>query len=178
MAKRKRRQKITTPDLQPQVSSRWRVHVLWGGSITSIIVLVIVGMFWHRQSRPPDVSQVQRTTREVPSTVKPPSETQQQTPLPQTKIKHSERGYLEWETQETDLGDGKKRIEGRVRWNEKSGANGEPVIGMPLIVAVANHEKKELAEIANGYTDDRGRFALIVPTTSGDIRLNNSPEVF
>ncbi|MEE9288194.1 MAG: hypothetical protein V3U69_01250, partial [Bacteroidota bacterium] len=109
--------------------------------------------------------------REVPSTVKPPSETQQQTPLPQTKIKHSERGYLEWETQETDLGDGKKRIEGRVRWNEKSGANGEPVIGMPLIVAVANHEKKELAEIANGYTDDRGRFALIVPTTSGDIRL-------
>ena len=156
MAKRKRRQKITTPDLQPQVSSRWRVHVLWGGSITSIIVLVIVGMFWHRQSRPPDVSQVQRTTREVPSTVKPPSETQQQTPLPQTKIKHSERGYLEWETQETDLGDGKKRIEGRVRWNEKSGANGEPVIGMPLIDLEGQVNSETMwGSKVNGWIDEQ-----------------------
>ena len=111
MAKRKRKSKKMKPAEQPQAAQKaWRsIFRIVAGVV---IIGVVAGAFWHLRSRQPMVSQSQ-----LPPAVTHPSETQPQTPLPQTKIKHSERGYLEWETQETDLGDGKKRIEGRVRWN-------------------------------------------------------------
>ena len=167
MAKRKRRQKITTPDLQPQASQQRRA--LWVFGIASIIVLVFAVVLWQ-QYRQPLRSQSQVTIRDSPPAVAQPSETPQQTPSQKSNIRRGSQGYVRWQTQETELADGKKQIQGTIYWNDKTGANNEPVVGMPLHLATADHEKKELVVLANSVTDENGQFALIVPTT-GDIRL-------
>jgi hypothetical protein len=56
-----------------------------------------------------------------------------------------------------------------VRWNEKSGAAGEPVRRMPVIFLHANHETQELTEVGRSRTDSEGQFAFI-----GDASIDTS----
>ncbi len=78
---------------------------------------------------------------------------------------------MDWAITETKLGDGKKRLEGIVRWNATSGAEGQPVCAMPIVLYLANPVKRTLAPLAHTMTDARGHFVIdtdpSVPTVLG-----------
>lgn len=73
---------------------------------------------------------------------------------------HDVGGFLDWAITETKLGDSKKRLEGIVRWNATSGAEGQPVCAMPIVLYLANPAKKTLTPIALTVTDARGHFVI------------------
>ena len=166
MSKRKR-QPQSTPHKQPNASALKSKRKLWHTLAgVAVIALIIVGIGRYSQSQ-----RTKQLNQQAPSQANK-TVTPQQTPSKKSNmnIRRGSQGYVKWETQETKLKDGKKQIEGTIYWNGKSGADGEPIIGMPLHLATADHEKKELVVIANSVTDENGQFALIVPAT-GDIRL-------
>ncbi len=78
-------------------------------------------------------------------------------------VKRYEQGFLEWQITETEVGN-TKHLSGVVRWNQSSGAGGEPVIGMPLVLVVVHHETQELTPIAQAITDEKGRFKVSIET--------------
>lgn len=47
-----------------------------------------------------------------------------------------------------------------MRWNALSGAEGEPVGAMPIVLYLANPAKKTLTPIAHTMTDARGHFVI------------------
>jgi hypothetical protein len=95
---------------------------------------------------------------------------------------HDVGGFLDWAITETKLWDGKKRLEGIVRWNALSGAEGAPVCAMPIVLYLANPAKKTLTPIAHTVTDDSGRFVIDINPDAqtllgGEIsRAKNIPE--
>lgn len=136
----------------------------------AIIGFILAGIGVYSQWHP---SQSQQEISQTEKAVTPPSETPQR-PAPQqsqlvkktgSKLKSYEQGFLAWEVLEQDLQDGRKQVKGTVRWNETSGAKGEPVRGMPLSLLAIHRAKKELDEIAKGNTDETGQFTFISPTT-------------
>ena len=184
MAKRKKRPQTATHHEQPKVSVEKPNRKLWYTlSGVALIGLIIAWGGWYVRvggsSSPETIDKkTSRTARKsqhtTPESQQPIKETSPITP-PKTSsqksdIRRGSQGYVKWQTQENELEDGKKQIEGTIYWNEKTGANNEPAIGMPLHLATADHEKKELIVIATGITDENGQFTLIVPAT-GDIRL-------
>jgi hypothetical protein len=56
-----------------------------------------------------------------------------------------------------------------VRWNDKSGAEGEAVRGMPLLFVRADRETNALIPLDTGQTDEKGRFSFI-----GDAEIKTS----
>jgi len=168
MATRKRRPKNPTPPQQRHAATKIR-RPLWILLIVAgIIGLLFAGIGFYSQFYP---SQSQQAAEKTVTT--PPSETPQLIPPQQSQLvkktgrnlKSYEQGFLAWEVEETDLSEGRKQVVGTVRWNEKSGAKGEPVRGMPLSLLAIDRAKKELDEIAKGNTDETGRFAFIAAST-------------
>lgn len=167
MAKRNRKQKI--PPQQRRDAPKIR-RPLWILLISAgIIGLLLAGAGLYSQLHP---SQSQQALEKA---VTPPSETPQRLAPQQSQLvkktgshlKSYEQGFLAWEITEKPLPEGKKQVAGTVRWNEKSGASGEPVRQMPVMFARADHEKQELIVIANGRTDDKGQF-----TFTGDAKID------
>ena len=154
----------STKHKQPKASVEKSNGKLWYTLAGLVIIgLIVAGIGWYSQSQ--RRASLNPQPSPAPKTVTPPK-----TPSQKTNIRRGSQGYVKWQTQETELTDGKKEIKGTIYWNEKTGANNEPVMGMPLHLATADHEKKELVVIANSVTDSNGQFVIIVPTT-GDIRL-------
>lgn len=170
MAKRNRRPHTATPRQQrpPPPKPRRSLVVLLISA--GILGLLLAGAGLYSQLHP---SQSQQASEKTVTT--PPSETPQLIPPQQSQLvkktgshlKSYEQGFLAWEITEKPLPEGKKQVAGTVRWNEKSGASGEPVRQMPVLFARADHEKQELIVIAKGRTDDQGQF-----TFTGDAKID------
>ncbi len=165
----KRGLKQRTPPQQHHAAPKIRRPLLILLIVAGIIGVILAGIGFYSQLHP---SQSQQASEKA---VTPPSETPQHIPPQQSQLvkktgrslKSYEQGFLAWEVEEHTLGDGKKQVAGTVRWNEKSGASGEPVRQMPVMFARADHEKQELIVIANGRTDDKGQF-----TFTGDAKID------